>query len=251
MANIPSFLKEKDNKILYNNDDGSEFVFYISEDYFTDTKLPVAKIVGQYVETIGIMDWAIVLANGKMGEFKPFKFPSMISCKPNRIEKVKNYKINGLRAKDYRVLHFGYGDEIISDVNVPEALDNAELVFKILAINGGKTPPTIAYDKMQDYFTESMELSGNSYNVNMQLFGILIREICRDPHDISKNYISSNPNNMNEYVQIPITMIPKFTSPFVALTSQNWDESLMASILLSDEDEDKIKSSPLEKVVMS
>ena len=56
---------------------------------------------------------------------------------------------------------------------------------------------------------------------------------------------------MRDYQQISVKMIPKYTSPYVALTSENWDESLMASILLSDQPEEAIKYSPIEKVVMN
>ena len=245
--NVPSFLTLKNNSLLYNGD--GEFLFYIPEDYFGNTKNPIAQIIGQYVSTVGICDWAIVTKNGTIGEAKPFKFPTIFMCKPNNIEKVKNYKLNGTKAKDYRILHFKHGDEVISDVNVPKIIDNVMSVFGMAIINGNKLPNTIPYDKLQEYFTESMELNGSSYGLNMQLFGIMISESCRDANDISKPFRLGNMKSMTDYQQVSIKTIPNYISPYVALTSEMFDESLMAAILLSDEENNK--RSPLEKIVMS
>jgi hypothetical protein len=43
-------------------------------------------------------------------------------------------------------------------------------------------------------------------------------------------------------------MAPKYVSPYVAITSQNWDEAVRSAILMSD-DVEKTPVSPLEKVV--
>ena len=86
--------------------------------------------------------------------------------------------------------------------------------------------------------------------MSMQFFGILVSELERDPNDLSKPFRYTSMTDMTKYKQVSIDTVPKYTSPYVALTSKNFDESLMASVMLSDEDEDKIKDSPLEKVVM-
>lgn len=247
---LPAFLSQKDNSLVYNGD--GEFLFYLPESYFADVKKnPIAMIIGQYVSTVGICDWAIMNKDGKVGESHPFKFPTIILCKPSKIEKVKNLQLNDYRSMDYRVLHFKNGDEVISDINIPQIVDNAELVNGMISITSGKLPRSIPYDKLHEYCPESLELNGSGYGLNMQLFGIMISELCRDPHDLSKPFRHSNIDNMNNYQQISVKMIPKYTSPYVALTSENLDESIMASILLSDEPEKDIKYSPLEKIIMS
>ena len=80
----------------------------------------------------------------------------------------------------------------------------------------------------------------------MQMFGIMVSKLCRDPNDISKPFRYTSMDNMNKYQMISIDMISKFTSPYTAITSNNFDEGLMASMLIDPKD---IKSSPLEKVV--
>ena len=112
-----------------------------------------------------------------------------------------------------------------------------------------KMPNTIPYNKLHEYFPENMELNGKGYGLSMQMFGIMMSELCRDPEDVSKPFRLSKTinNSMNGYRQISIKEVPKFVSPFTSLTSENWDDSLMAAINMSNEGNDTI--SPLERVV--
>ena len=245
---LPSFLKQVDSSLVFNDD--GELLFYIPDSYFGEVKKnPIAQIIGQYVSTIGILDWALVTKNGTISEAKPFKFPTIFLCKPSSIEKVNGLKLNGLKAKDYRILHFKMGDEVISDINVPQIIDNVETEFSMMVITGNKIPSTVPYDRLHEYFPEAMELNGNSYGLNMQMFGIMISELCRDPKDLSKPFRLGKMEKMTDYQQVSVKTVPNYISPYVALTSENLDESLMAAILLSDEKDSEIKYSPLEKVV--
>ena len=49
---------------------------------------------------------------------------------------------------------------------------------------------------------------------------------------------------------VSIKIVPKFISPYTSLVSEGWDESLMSAIMMSDQDEDKMQTTPLEKIVM-
>lgn len=248
MANdLPHFLKEDGDKLLYNGTD--ELVYYIPENYFGSTKVSVAVILGAYVTTLGIFDWAIVSENGKHSKANPFKFPTIIKCKPNRIESVKDLSLNGLEPRDYKILHFKNGDEAISDIHIPKIVDNVEILFKAMIYVSNKMPPTIPYDKMHEYMPENMELNAGSYGLNMQLFGMLHAGLARDPDDITQPFRLSNAikKSMYGYKNISIKEKPKFDSAYAALTSENWDDSLLAAIELSDQDNDRV--SPLERVV--
>src|SRR5574344_46305 len=244
---LPPFLKQVDQSLLYA--DTGELLFFVPEPYFVDVKKnPIAQVAGQYVSLLGIFDWATVTTEGKISEAKPFKFPTIFMCKPNSIEKVKRYKLKpDMREMDYRILHFKQDDEVISDINVPQIIDNVEILFRMMVIVGNKIPPSVPYDKLQEYFTESMSLNGQSYGLNMQMFGIMISELCRDANSIETPY--RLPDMKKGYQQISVKNVPKTISPFVAITSENFDESLMASIILSDKPDEEIKSSPLERLI--
>lgn len=112
-----------------------------------------------------------------------------------------------------------------------------------------KMPPTIPYNKIHEYLPENMELNAGGYGINMQLFGILFSELCRDPSDISKPFRLSKQidNSMFGYKSISIKEKPKFDSPYTALGSENWDEAVLAAIDLSTKDSTVV--SPLERIV--
>lgn len=244
MDQLPGFLSQKGNTLVYNGE--GEFLFYIPESYFGKTKNPIAKIMGYYVSTLGVMDWAIMSANGKVSKSHPFKWDTILLCKPDSIEKVKDLKLNDQKGKDYRILHFKKGDEVISDVNIPEIIDNVETLFRLMIVTGAKIPHTVPYDHFYEYAPDSMELNGGSFGINMQIFGVLASEMCRDPNDLSKPFRHTKMTDMTAYQQISIKQVPKYTSPYVALTSENWDESLIAANLMDDSN---IKDTPMEKII--
>ena len=249
MANkIPPFLKVIDDTAYFTGK--GELIYYIPDRYFSDSKNSIGLISGEYVSTIGVFDWALVDENGKVGNPHTFKFPTILLCKPNRIEKVKDVSINGTEARDYQILHFKDGDEAISDINIPKVVDNVEAMFRMCIMVENKLPPTVPYDKLHEYFPENMELNAGGYGLSMQLFGIMISRLCRDKKDPSREFRHSKSfrdGNMTDYKQISVIEVPKFISPHVALASQNWDESLMSAIQMSADGNNTI--SPLERIV--
>ena len=63
-----------------------------------------------------------------------------------------------------------------------------------------------------------------------------------NPYRLSK----SIDQDFYSYNSVPITQIPKLISPFTAITSQNWDESI---IYACNMDAENIKNTPLERVM--
>ena len=116
-----------------------------------------------------------------------------------------------------------------------------------MAIITAKIPTTIPYDKLWELYFDSAKLNGFSYNINVQLFCILIAMISRDKNDISKLFCSTDMKDMHNYRPIDIKLAPKYISPYTAITSENWDESVRAAILMKDKEDTPL--SPLEKVL--
>ena len=151
---------------------------------------------------------------------------------------------------DYRILHFKKDDKVVKQIRVPQIIDNSELFFKIVVITA-KMPTTIPYDDIWGLFLENAQLNGFNYGLHSQLFGVIVSELCRDPDDFKKSYrLSKKSNDPTGYKLISIRYLPKFVSPYVSLTSENFDDALKSSILLSDDEEKDIPVSPLEKVIM-
>jgi hypothetical protein len=259
---MPKYLSRVGDSLIFNQED-SEFVFYVPEVFFNDnTKQPIAEISGQYVTVIGILLYSIIDKNGKANGPYLFNFPTMIMCKPNRIEKVKGLKLKHLSSvsdgsgeegsvdeNDYRLLHFEKGDEVISNVRVPKLIDNVEMFFKLTMITA-KIPNSIAYDKIWEEFLMNIELNGFSYSTHAQILGVLASGIARNPKNVAEPFRYTNMNDMHAYTPISVKKLPNYTSPFTSLTSEGFDEGIMSAVLMKDKDEKDIPYSPLETVLM-
>ena len=238
---VPAFLKRSGDSLLFNLVD-KECVFYIPEEFFSTNN--IALIDGAYLSTLGIFNYCIRdIITKKDSGIKTFNFPTIFLSKPDRIEKVKGLKLKNLDEMDYRLAIFKLNDEVVSSVKVPQIIDNVEILFKLFLITG-RIPAGLRYDKLQNYFKENINLNGADYGIQMQLFGIVFSELCRDPKDISKPFRLSKMEDMTNFKSISVKGIPNNVSPFVSLTSENFDESLMSSIIM-----DQDKYSPLEKIL--
>ena len=246
---IPNFLKLEGDALVYNGKEGTELVYYVPDSFFNNTaKTAIAEIVGQYVSMIGVCSWTIVEKNGKLGEFKPLKFPTMMLCKPYNITKEKDVTIGTADPDDYRILHFKVGDEVLSQTRVPQLTENIELFFKMMFYTA-KIPNTISQDDLLDLLVENAALNDFNYGINYQLIGMIIASLCRDPKDINKASRLTNNKDPHYYKMISMKLYPKLISPYSAITSENWDEGIRASIMLSDKPDNEIPFSPLEKVM--
>lgn len=243
---IPAFLKKVQDTVYYSGK--GELLYLIPENYF-DKK--IAVITGEYVEVLGILDWYIKLTPNETidpKKIRPFNFPSKFSCKPSKIEKVKDFAITNKFTQDYRILYFTNNDvdEVISCTKVPEDIDNVEDLFRLF-VHTGSIPHTIKYHDIYKYFLYNFELSGNSYGLSNQLFGVLVSELCRDPKDINKPFRLSSALDEDpySYINISIKDVPKLVSPFSSLTSENFDEAVVGAIMNKNNE-----SVPLERVLM-
>lgn len=237
MYDVPKFLKRDGESLLFNQE--GELVFYVPEIYFERS---YAIIVGEYINLLGVLDYAIFDAKGKHSGLKPFKFPTVFLCRPGEMEKVKNIKLTEhVEPQDYRLLKFRKGDQVVVSVKVPEMVANAEEFYKLFT--SGKMPTTTRYDEIQNYFLENIRLNGADYGISVQLFGIIIGEMCRDPKDPSKLFRHTAMNNMTAYNMLNIKEVPKYVSPYTAITSENFDESIVSAVLNKN-----TKYSPMEKL---
>jgi hypothetical protein len=238
--NVPPFLKRDGEALIFNTD--GELIFYVPEYYFESKN---ASIVGEYVNILGVLDYAIFDSNGKSSRLKPFRFPTVFLCKPSDIMKMKDIKLTKYtESQDYRFLKFHKGDEVVTSVKVPQDVDNVELLMQLFT--SGHIPTTISYDIMYEYFIESMRLNGGNFGMTSQQFGFLVSEICRDPKDLSKPFRLSKSKDMYGYKCINIRQVPKFVSPYTAITSENWDEAVVSAVL-----NDKTAEVPQEKIIMN
>lgn len=237
---LPSFLKIKDQSFVFAND--GTFKFFIPEKYFS-TKL--AEVQGEFVNLFGICTYAIYDKNDKViGSLHNFNYPVSFLTKPDDIEVVKRLKLTkNTDEEDYRVLKYYKDGIIVVNYEISENADNLDTFYR--AIQYGNIPNTVPYNELQEYFLKNIRLTGNGYNVSLQLIGIVFSELCRSMKDSSVPFRMSGTNDMTAYRMVNIREIPRDVSPFTALTSETWDKAVMNSIITKSN-----KESPLEKIMM-
>ena len=237
---MASFFKTVNDKVLFSGD--GELIYYVPEKYF-DVK--AAETNGDKINVMGMFSYAVFDKSGKRIVFKQFNCPTMIECIPNSISKEANYLLEGTKeAKAYRLLHFKDGDELICSTKVP--VDFSVLEKFVDIFKGGNLPENIPYDQIQDYILKNAELCNFNYQVSAQVMGMVISEIYRYDKDLSKPFRIADTDDMLAYKAISIDKVPKYTSAFTAVTSDNADEAIAAAITTKGKGD-----SPLEKIVMA
>ena len=193
----------------------------------------------------GIFSYAIFDKNDKaIGKLRTFKFPISFLTKPDEIEIAKGIVLtSNNKPSDYRILKYHKDGVVVVNYNIAEDAENIQRWYS--AIDTGALPNNLPYDELQNYFLRNVQLTGNKYSVSLQLIGVVISELCRSRKDINLPFRMSGSDDMNNYQWMSIKDIPKGTSPFTALQSEEWDKAVISSITL-----DTNKDSPLEKIMM-
>lgn len=241
MPDVPYFLKRDNDSILFKND--GEMIFYIPDSYF---EKKFALIMGEIVRLFGEFNYSVFDEKGKSETgLKVFDFPTVFLSKPSKIEKVKNLQLKDyMNPMDYTLLKFKKDDVVIISTKVPQMADNAEDLFRVY--NTGKFPNILRYDKLHELFPINLRLNGGNYGLSAQIFGVYVAETCRDNKDITKLFRYTNMDNIYAYQVAPILQIPKYMSPFMSVTSENWDDAVTNAIVNKN-----VKYSPMEKILMT
>lgn len=242
MSAMPSFLY-KDKDALVFKPENKEMVVYVPEKYFERN---IAEQVGEYINLLGVFDYTIQdLKTGQAIGLKSFRFPTMFSTKPYVTEKVKQLKlIETSQPANYRIMRYRAGDEVVVSTKVVQFIGNVEK-FNNLFFILGHIINTIPYDKIHEYVIDAMSLNGNSYGLNAQMFGFVISEICRSIKDPSIPYRLSGSNDLHAYQSMSVKTISKFISPYTALISEDFDESILYAMM-----NESPKETPLEQILV-
>lgn len=236
----PSFIKVKGNSYVFAND--GCFKFYVPEKFFSNK---LAEFVGECVSLFGVIPYAIFDKSDKaIGKLRNFKFPISFLTKPDEIEIAKGIALTkNNKPEDYRIFKYYKDGVIVVNYNIAEDAENIQKWYS--ALGTGALPNNIPYNELQNYFLRNVQLTGNKYGVSLQLIGVVIGELCRAKNDIDTPFRMTNSTDMNNYQWIAIKDVPRGTSPFTALQSEEWDKAVVSSTIT-----DSNKDSPLEKIMM-
>lgn len=237
---LPLYIKRRGDTLLYSGK--GLLKMYIPEKQFD---LNIVTIKGDFYSYLGIVDYAVSDIDGKnIGSLHQMKCPTRLECKPSFVEKLKDIKLTKTsKPQDYRVLNFKDGSPIILCTKVPKIINNVEELTNLFFITGN-IPNTISYDEIQFYIEKNMRLNGNSYNINLQEWGIIISEICRSSKDTSVPFRLSGSKDFHDYQSISVKDLSKTDSAFSAIQSENFDDSVVHAMMAKKE-----STSPLEKIL--
>ena len=237
---LPMYMKQIGNTLYYYGD--GELIYYVPQKYFD---LNITRINGEYVETIGIFRYCNFSNSGKADKVRDFKCPTMIRCKPSFIEKINNFQLEGTKEPNsYQALKFRDNDELICELEVSQDIANVEKFMNLLI--RGNLPDHIPYNELHEYMIMNAQANGFNYKVSNQIMGMVISELCRNEKNLSEPFRYTDMNDMKAYKMITITKVPKYTSPYTAITSENPDEAIAGALITTGTGQ-----SPLEKVMMN
>lgn len=239
---MPYFCKKEGDSIIFSAKD-REMIAYVPEKYF-DRNL--AEQEGDLINIMGMFNYTIQSVDGKMNDgLKLFKFPSMFATRPYAIEKVKQLQLTKNSVKeDYRLFKYKEGDQIIVSTKLVEFVGNCEKMLNLCFILG-YIINTIPYDEIQDFIIDNMTINGFSYGINNQMFGLAVSEVCRSKDDESIPFRLSKTNDMHAYKSMSLKNVSKIISPYTALISENFDESILHAMM-----NDNPKDTPLEQILV-
>ena len=233
------FYKVDGDKLLFN--DTGELIYYVPEKYFD---INVAVLNGKYVDLLGIFLYGLYDKNGKQLQLKLFNLPTFFRCSPYQIDKVSKMHLQGTKEEQaYRLLRFKQGDELITNMSIPQSVDNVDKFANLLIRSN--LPEAIPYDKIHELIISNAKINGFDYKVSPQIMGLIISELCRDSNNLDRPFRYSDMKDMTAYTSISIVKVPKYTSAYTSITSENADEAVASAMTVKASAE-----SSLEKIMM-
>ncbi len=241
---LNNFLKDNGENIIFT---GYYMEIFIQETYFS-TK--IAEIEGSLVKTFGLLPYIIKDKNDKIVSKGMMNLPTMIILHFDDIYKTKTnlYDFEGSEPDSYRVLKF-YNNSVVMSNVVQKDSGNAEMFMKLMC--GGKIK-NVPYDKILNIWKTNLELNGVNLGVPSTILELIIAEIYRNPTNPNEKLsklINDNPKaSKSNYRASNIREICSRNSTFAALTFEDFDSMLTASLNMTKYDKKQVES-PIEKVL--
>ena len=238
---LPAYFKRVNDSVVY--DGQGTLKVYVPEKQFD---LNIAKIHGDFIDILGIVPYAIEDKSGKMSKLHKINYPTVFSTKPTKVDKLTNVILTKeSKAQDYRVLSFANGAPIVVHTKVPQSTDYVKAMLNLFIITGN-IPNTIPYDKIHEYLDRNIRANGANYGINAQLWGVIFSELCRSKKDPDIPFRLSKDTDMYNFEPMSVKEVSKILSPFAAIQSENFDDSVVHAIMT-----DRESTSPLEKILMN
>ena len=240
---IPSFLGKNDEGSVIFKDKDKELQFFVPEKYFERN---IAEVEGDIISLFGVFDYTILdLKTNKNNGLKPFRLPTLFSTRPSSTEKRPQIRlIKQQDPTDYRVLKYHEGDTVMISTKLVRHIGNVEKMNNLFFMLG-YIVNTIPYDQVHNYILDAISLNGYSYGINNQVIGFVVSELCRAKDNPNIPYRLSGSTDLHAYKSMSVKNISKLISPYTAILSEDFDESVMYAMM-----NDNPQDTSLERVLV-
>ena len=224
-----NFIKEKDNKAIFT---GNYMECYIPNSLF---EKGISYIDNGIVTTIGTFNLRVANsadADITKSKLLTFGVSTVITMKPTDIEKKTIRLLPNKPEITYQVLKFYNGDELLTSLDVVEAVDNVETFMMKLLVEG-KLPTTIPYTDGFNLFMKNLEINHIDLNVPAATLSIIYSEVYRyakDPSLALRKVLGKGKCGELDYITANMRSICANSSTFSALTFEDQDAMIIKSI---------------------
>lgn len=243
MINKKDIFKSEKNDIILTD---KYCEFYIPKNYFDDSN-KFSEDYGKTIHTIGIFNVGI-FNDGKLSYIDTLELPSWIDIYRYESEE-RNINLPGSPNTPCYVYKYFNGNPVFANSLIIDSL-NAEIFLRL--VTKGKLPTSIPYSKSIEMWLKNMEIAEVNFGVPSVVLEMILGISYRDKNDVTRKFakvIGMPGSKVSEYdyVMASIRQICQFTSTFTAVTFEDIDTMITASINRERENKPETKS-PVEEL---
>lgn len=221
---------------------------YIDEEYFETAKM---TRVGRGYEVIGIFNMMFFTDVETKKDASPLllmNFPSKFFTIPFSEDKKKMTLSKDIGERNYIVFKYYEGDSIFDNVSLVANFSNTEAFFKVFG--DGKFPKCVPFDEILNYMLNNMRINQQkNLDSTPLIFSFIVGESIRAKADKSIPYRLKYDKGEFGWIGANTRSIAANNSTFTAITFEDPNAMLQASLARDEEDDKDNIESPLERTI--
>lgn len=235
---------KKDENYIYLNAPYCEF--YIPKYYFDETTR-YAEDFTDRIRVLGILNVGI-FEKGKMIKMETLNLPTFINIQVYDTED-RDIKLPNDEVVPCKVCKY-FKDNIIMNSTIIEDSDNAQSFLNMII--SGNLPTTIPYDKSLEIWRKNLELNNVNFGVSSTILELILANVYRDKYKPERKFAkligADTSVSQFDYTLASIRQICQYSSTFTALTYEDIDTMITASINRGRENKEEAET-PIEKII--
>lgn len=220
--------------------------FYIPMYFFDASKVnSFAEDNNETIKTLGIFNVGVFDGNGKMTAMRTMNLPTMITINVYDSEP-RDVTLSDGKTQPCKVIKYLKGAKVMSSAIFQEE-EYAKAYLKY--ITGGNLPSVIPYSQLLLMWRKNMSLNGVYFGVPSCYLELVLATMNRNPNDLSQKFsMVADKAGEYDYATASIRQICQYNSTFTALTYEDMDSMITASLNRS-RNHTQETISPVEQII--